>query len=49
MGGKIRTSCHQTYFVFVTLFSKPTLTKQKYIISENVSQKDGRNKDEIRL
>ena len=33
MRGKI----NQTYFVFVSLFSKPTLTKQKYNIYEKLS------------
>ena len=49
MRGKIRTSSHQTYFVFITLFSKPTLTNQQFIIYEKLSQKDERNEDEIRL
>ena len=49
MRGKIRTSNHRTYFVFVSLFSKPTSTKQKFIIYEKLSQKDERNEDEIRL
>ena len=39
MRRKIKTSSHQTYFVFVTLFSKPALTKQKYSIYENSHKK----------
>ena len=49
MRGKIRTFNHRTYFVFISLFSKPTLTKQQFIIYEKLSQKDERNEDEIRL
>ena len=36
-GQDYRTSIHQTYFVFVPLFSKPILTKQ-YIASTKNSQ-----------
>ena len=32
-----RTSNHQTFFVFVSFFSKMTLTKQKYSIDEKLS------------
>jgi len=37
-GQDYRTSIHQTYFVFVTLFSKPILTKQNIASTKNSQQ-----------
>ena len=39
MRGKIRTSSHQTYFVFITLFSKPTLTSKNIAYTKNSHKK----------
>ena len=37
-GQDYRTSIHQTYFVFVPLFSKPILTKQNIASTKNSQQ-----------